>query len=138
MKKLIILPMAFQVFYMFAFAVYMFRSRVQSIRSGQVSFKYFKMYSGDSHPDRLELIAQHYENQFEVPILFLITCSVFLALNVVSNATVFTAWIFILSRVLHAWIHLGSNHIRPRAAAFAVGWMALLVLWIQLLISVLV
>ena len=89
------------------------------------------MYAGQL-PDRLELIAQHYENMFEVPILFLITCTVFLALDEVNVVTLVLAWIFVISRGFHAWIHLGRNKVMKRAASFGVGWLALVLLWLQL------
>lgn len=132
MKQLLILPMAVYAFYMVGFAGFMFLSRVRGIRAGEVSPKYFKVYSGGSPSERLELIAQHYENQFEVPILFLITCTLILSLNIVNTTTLVLAWVFVVSRGFHAWIHLGRNNVRQRAAAFSIGWISILFLWVQL------
>ncbi len=134
MKPLLIFPMAVYVFYMVGFAGFMFLSRVRGIQTGEISPKYFKVYIGDCPSERLELIAQHYENQFEVPLLFLITCTIFLSLDIVSTTTLVLAWTFVVSRGLHAWIHLGRNNIRQRAAAFSVGWISILFLWVQLLV----
>ncbi len=44
------------------------------------------------------------------------------------------AWLFVVSRIAHAWLHLGSNYIPNRRRAFTVGWwillfMVLLALW---------
>ena len=136
MKQLLLFPMAFYTFYMIGFAGFMFFSRVRGVRTGEISPKYFKVYSGTGPSERLELIAQHYENQFEVPILFLITCVVFLTLNSVNTTTLILAWIFVISRFFHAWIHLGKNNVPKRAAAFAIGWLAILVLWVQLSVFV--
>ena len=44
------------------------------------------------------------------------------------------ASLFVLSRIAHAWFHLGSNYIPNRRRSFTVGWwmlvfMAALVAW---------
>jgi hypothetical protein len=132
MKHLLIFPMAVYVFYMFAFAIFMFLTRVRSIREGKIPIKYFRVYDGDHLPERLELFSQHYENQFEVPILFLITCTVFIALDFATTTTLILAWVFVISRGFHAWIHLGKNEVQKRAAAFVIGWLAIFWMWVQL------
>ena len=42
-------------------------------------------------------------------------------------------WCFVLSRFLHTYIHLGSNHILYRLSAFFLGWVVVLALWVILL-----
>src|SRR4051812_38933755 len=121
MTNQLIFPMALYVFYILGFAVFMFRSRVRNIRAGEISPRYFKVYEGQKLPERAELIAQHFQNQFEMPILFLITCVVFISLDAVNAITVTIAWTFVISRGLHAWIHLGRNRVPRRAAAFGMG-----------------
>lgn len=134
MSKNLIFPMAFYAFYMFALALYMFRSRVKALKSGEVSFKYFRTYSSESPTDRLLVIGRHYDNQFQVPILFFITCLAHFCVNQANIFTVILAWAFVGSRLIHSYIHLGQNRIQKRAAAFALGWLILLAMWIQLLI----
>lgn len=124
--------MAADVFYLVGFAGFMFVSRVRGIRAGKIPLKYFKVYAGDGPSERMELIAQHYENQFEVPMLFLITCVLFIALDAESPITLTLAWVFVISRGIHAWIHLGRNQVQKRAIAFVIGWFCLLGLWLQL------
>jgi hypothetical protein len=135
MKHALLIPMAVYIFYIWGVAIFMFISRLKGIREGTVSPKYFKAYLGPQPPERLVLIADHYQNQFEVPVLFLITCVLFIALDAANYVTLALAWFFVVSRGVHAWIHLGRNKIQRRAAAFAVGWAALLAMWVQLLID---
>ncbi len=40
------------------------------------------------------------------------------------------AWIFVLSRFVHVYIHTGTNYMRHRFNAFAVGALVLLAMWI--------
>lgn len=124
--------MAFYVVYMWALGVFMFRTRVRSVKSGQVEAKYFKVFAGDLPPDKVVVAGQHYDNQFQVPILFLVTCGLFLALDVATMRTVVLAWAFVATRLAHSWIHLGRNALMKRVAAFAAGWLVILLLWAEL------
>ena len=68
-------------------------------------------------------------NQFELPVLFHVAC---LALHVTGGDgawAVALAWLFALSRYVHAAIHVTSNRIRHRQPAFIVGFLALIALW---------
>ena len=40
------------------------------------------------------------------------------------------AWLFVLSRLAHAYIHTGTNYVRHRFNAFLVGAVVLLAMWI--------
>lgn len=134
MKNQLILPMAVYVIYMFCLAVYMFLSRVKAIKAKQVSMKYFEMHVGDPPPNKAIVLGRHYDNQFQVPLLFFITCLAYVATSSQSTVSVVLAWFFIGSRVCHSWIHLGSNHVRRRAFFFAMGWLTILIMWIHLIL----
>jgi hypothetical protein len=133
MNNLLIYAMAFYVFYIWCLAIYMFRSRVRAIKIDKLPFKYFKTYNGVNQPsEQVIVIGRHYDNQFQVPILFLITCAVCLAMKSVDLFTVILAWFFVVSRLIHSYIHLGSNRIQFRVTAFAAGWIAVLLMWMQI------
>ena len=40
------------------------------------------------------------------------------------------AWLFVVSRIVHAFIHVTSNHVGQRFAAFLVGAVILALMWI--------
>ena len=132
MNKQLIFPMAVYVVYLWVLAVLMFSTRVRSVTSGQVPLKYFKARSGGSPPDHVLLAGRHYDNQFQVPLLFFITCLLQMHLNMATLTTLALAWGFVLSRFFHSWVMLGSNHIPTRVVAFALGWLLLLIMWIQI------
>lgn len=133
MNHQIIYPMAFYVFYMFFLAVLNFKTRVKAIKSGQVPLDHFKAYNGTPPPDRAIVVARHFDNQFQLPILFLITTAMHFALAMVDKHTLILAWAFVASRLLHSFIHLGHNNVRMRAFAYGMGWLIVLLLWAQLL-----
>lgn len=132
-KYQLVLPMALYVFYIWCIALYMFSSRLKAIKSKSVSFGYFKTYSGTTQPPaEAVVIARHYDNQFQVPLLFFITCAIHMIVGMTNTLTLALAWGFVVSRFLHGLVHLGSNNVRHRVAVFATGWLLLLGLWIQL------
>jgi hypothetical protein len=67
-------------------------------------------------------------------VLFYVICVVLWQLDAVTAIVLAAATAFVLSRIAHAMIHLGSNYVPNRRRAFTVGWwvlmaMALLLLW---------
>jgi hypothetical protein len=133
MKIQLIFPMTFYVFYIWALAVFMFRTRLRAIKTGEVHIKYFQAYSGTGPTERTLLVGRHYDNQFQVPLLFLIVCTLHILIGGANAATVALAWAFVASRLLHSWVHLGSNHLQKRVLAFVAGWIIVLLLWAQLI-----
>ena len=130
MKHLLIFPMAFYVFYMGTILMLMFFTRVRGIKSGEVDFKFFKTYSTTRPlPDFMVAVGRHYDNQFQVPMLFLVTCCTYMALDQAGYVTAALAWLFVLTRIIHSFIHLGSNKVMNRARIFGVGWIIIMVMW---------
>lgn len=132
MKFQLILPMATYVLYMWLLAILNFRVRVGAVRSGKVSYKYFKSMTGDA-TERVITVGRHYDNQFQLPFLFFTVLCAHLASGSGDWWTVGLAWLFIATRFVHSFVHLGSNKIPRRIVAFAAGWIVILALWSQLL-----
>ena len=132
MKLQLVYPMAFYVFYVWLIAIFMFRSRIRAVMSGEVSAKYFKSYTGQPPADRTILIGRHYDNQFQNPMLFFAACIAHMVVGAVDTATIVLAWAFIVCRLWHSWVHLGKNKIMVRVAAFASSWLVIFLMWAQL------
>lgn len=124
--------MAVYVFGLFALGLYMFYSRLRSILSGETSIKYYRLYEGPAPSPRVLTIGQHFDNQFQVPMLFLITGGLYITMNLISTTVVALAWVFVLSRAAHTYVHLGSNNVRLRAATYFIGWFVIVAMWAQL------
>lgn len=132
MKNEIILPMVTYVLYIGFVACFMFMARLNAIRGRNISMKYFKTYLTEQIPERMIVTSRHFDNQFQVPMLFLIGGAMHFSLGMVNSLTLILAWGFVVSRLAHAFIHLGPNHIPSRAIAYAIGWLLVVGLWIQL------
>jgi hypothetical protein len=129
------MSLCFYVFYIFALAVVMFRRRKAAIVNKEISFSYFKNYSGDEIPDDLIVMARHFDNQFQVPMIFMVTGSLLLTFVHLPAWVAILAWVFVLSRVVHTRIHLGGNVVLNRAKVYLLGWLVLFVLWIKIVIT---
>jgi len=117
----------------------MFRTRVQSVVSGDISISYYKTYQGGKEPDKAILLSRHFANIFEAPTLFYIVCLV--AMITLQSAQLFQllAWVYVLLRVAHAYIHIGRNKVMHRMRVYFISWVVLMLMlmWVYVLISVL-
>lgn len=118
------------------FAIYSLLSirRVEAVRRGDVKVSEFR--ENRNEPPRSLFVRNNLANQFELPILFHAACLALFATGGAGILAVVTAWVFTLSRVAHSWIHVTSNRIRYRRPAFAVGFLAVAVLWVLLAVQV--
>jgi hypothetical protein len=80
--------------------------------------------------------ANNFKNQFELPVLFYMAVALALILKQTDGILIGLAWVFALSRVVHAAIHIGPNIVLWRGAAYLVGMVALVALWSVLAIRV--
>jgi len=71
------------------------------------------------------------KNQFEIPVIFYALCLLFIATNTVSQGVVITAWIFVIARFFHAFVHTTFNTIFPhRFLCYLISALALVVMLI--------
>jgi len=128
MDKIVIGFIPAYILFMMGLGVYLVFRRAMAIRSGTIPMSYFKSYQGDV-PQELKVLSNCFDNQFQVPLLFSITCVSAVLFQVADGDMVGLCTAFFISRVWHAYIHLGSNNLRLRPLAFAVGPVVLIVMW---------
>jgi hypothetical protein len=132
----LIYPMAAMVLLTAVVLVKMYRARLAAIRSGQIEIEYFRLHQGAREPESSAKFSRHYVNLFEVPTLFYVACLAAMVAGVATPLMVGLAWAYVVTRVVHAYIHLGANRLRKRRNAFAIGWLVLLAMWGTLTVSV--
>ena len=109
--------------------------RFSSVKTGDVSPKYFRLMDGQDVPDLITKTTRNFNNQFEIPTLFYVVCTLYICFGIESLIALVFAWLFILLRVAHSYIHLTYNHILHRMLTFWASFMCVMVLWINLLIQ---
>jgi len=71
-------------------------------------------------------------NQFELPVLFHAGSIVLFVTQADNLPAVILAWVFVVSRYAHAFVHVTSNNLRYRSPLFALGFLALVGMWVWL------
>jgi hypothetical protein len=132
----LIYPMFAMVLLTATVLVILFRSRVRAVREQKVTTKYFRIYQGETEPEESAKPARHFTNLFEAPTLFYAACLTAMVTRQSGVAIVVLAWAYVAARLIHAYIHLGSNRLRPRIRAYFAGWLVLLTMWIALVAGV--
>ncbi len=104
--------------------------RQQAVKDGSATVAQFRE-NRDEPPQSL-FVRNSIANQTELPPLFHIVCIALFVTGGVGIVTLALAWIFAISRYVHAYIHVTSNRIRYRRPAFVAGFVSLVLLWTAL------
>jgi hypothetical protein len=119
----------------FAVGLRMLYSRVQEMRQKRLHPQ--EAATSKTMAANLENIqaADNYRNLFETPVLFyaLVACAV--AAPYAPPWLVIGAWCYFGLRVIHTIIHCTYNNVMHRLAAFAIGFVLLVGLWIAFVLT---
>ena len=123
----IFVPVIIQVLLTLAIYVRLIKVKILELRAGRVDRDRLPLYE-DAWPASVQQINNNIRNQFELPVLFYVLCTVLWLLDAVNPLALAAAAAFAISRLVHAQIHLFSNYVPNRRRAFTVGWWVLLVM----------
>ncbi len=125
----VLLPLFVEVGLTFALMVWMGRARGAAVRGAQVQIR--DMALGEKvWPMRAQQISNSFHNQFELPVLFYALTILAIMARKDDVLFVVLAWVFVLSRLVHAYIHCTSNYVPMRMKVFTFGAIVLLVMWL--------
>jgi hypothetical protein len=98
---------------------------------GAVSARYFRTFTADQSAEWVERPTRTYMNLLELPVLFYVVCVLMLKTGKFDPVQVSLAWVFVITRYVHAFIYIGFNYVPLRFAAFLSGVLALAVIWVR-------
>jgi hypothetical protein len=87
-------------------------------------------------PKRSTQVANCFRNQFELPVLFYVLTILAMATRHADFLFVVLAWVFVLTRLVHAYIHVTSNNLRMRGLWFAIGALVLFIMWVIFIVRI--
>lgn len=125
---MILLPVFVLIALTFALAVWMGYERNRAIYAKEVRIKDITL-TKESWPARAKQVSNAYHNQFELPVLFYVLVALALITKKADLIFVVLSWVFVLSRIVHAYIHTTSNRVPRRFFVYVVGLLVLLVMW---------
>jgi hypothetical protein len=121
----IFVPVIVQVFLTLFVYLRLLQVKKRASAAGQVDRARVALRD-DAWPDYVIQVNNNIRNQFELPVLFYVLAILLWVLDSVHGVAVAAATVFVLSRIVHAGIHLSINAIPPRRHLFTVGWLAVL------------
>lgn len=88
-------------------------------------------------PKRTLQVGNAFSNQFEVPVLFYLLTVLEIVARQANLLLVVLAWAFVLTRLVHAYIHTTSNRVMQRGTVYGVGVFVLIVMWAIFIVRIL-
>ncbi len=134
MDKALFSIVFFYYLYIVAFLYYTFTQRKKAFYNKTIDYNYLKTYQAGGTPE-LVVLQNHFNNQFQMPIFFFITCVVAKLFNTINELTIGLALLFVVSRMFHSYIHLTSNVVLRRAFSYFIGIVVIILMWIQILVA---
>jgi hypothetical protein len=132
----ILLPLFVQVALTFALMFWMAFGRVGALKRRDTTLRDTAL-GQPNWPPRVQQISNCYHNQFQLPLLFYVLTILAMITRHADLVFVVMAWLFVLSRLAHAYVHTGTNYVQYRFNAFAVGAIILLAMWIIFAVRIL-
>jgi hypothetical protein len=132
----VLLPLFVEVILTFVLMLQMGALRRSDIRSGAVQPQDVALRE-PIWPRRTMQAAYSYSNQFELPVLFYVLTILEWVTRHAGYVFVILAWIFVICRVLQAYVHVTSNEMRLRSAFFSGSAVVLMIMWALYIIEVL-
>ena len=83
-----------------------------------------------SWPVKAQQISNCFVNQFQLPVLFYVLTALTIVTRQADLLFGVLAWLFVVTRLVHATIHTTTNLVPWRFYAFLAGAIVLLVMWI--------
>jgi len=124
----ILLPLFVEVLLTFLLWIGMATLRTRDFSSGAVRPEEIALREPKWPPRTLQF-AYAFSNQFEMPVLFYVLTILAYVTHQAGVVFVILAWIFVVFRILHAYVHVTRNIVRLRGALYGVAVVALAVNW---------
>lgn len=132
----ILYPVFVQVVLTFFLQIWMRKERIGSIKRGEVQFKDIALRE-QKWPARATQIANAFHNQLELPVLFYAVVAFLMITSQVDTLFVVLAWLFVLARLFHAYIHTTVNRQPYRFYGYAASSLILMVMWVLFALRIL-
>ena len=125
----ILMPMFVQVALTFVLLFWTIILRLRAIRRGEVNPQQIALRE-PNWPPRVLQISNAFHNSVEMPVLFYVVVLLGLVTRSLDVTLYVLMWMFVLSRVVHATIHVTTNRLSHRTPVFLVGAIALALMWV--------
>ena len=130
-----LLPLFAEVLLTFVLMFGMMYNRTSSLQRGVTQFTDIALRE-PNWPKRAQQFAYSFSNQFELPVLFYVLTVLAIITRHADLVFVVLAWIFVVFRILQAWIHVTTNNVKYRGAYYGSGALVLVVMWVMFMLRI--
>jgi hypothetical protein len=134
--QMILLPLFVEVSLTLVLMVLMAVRRGAAFRSDGVRFGDIALREPNWPPSALQA-AYAFNNQFELPVLFYVLTILSIITRHADLIFVLLAWVFVVLRILQAFVHVTSNNVRYRGMYYIAGAIVLTAMWVIFMVRIL-
>jgi len=134
--QFVLLPLFVQVALTLGLGIWMAYRRRRDLRGGAVHPSQISMRE-PNWPARTQQVAYCFSNQFELPVLFYVLTILEIVTRHADLVFMILAWVFVLTRLMHAAVYTTSNMLHWRGGWYGFGAAALLIAWIVFMVRIL-
>jgi hypothetical protein len=133
--EMILLPLFVEVILTFALLFWLAPLRARDFRSG---LREEDIALREPNWSKSALQVQYsYSNQFELPVLFYVLTILAYVTHHAGTLFVVLAWVFVIFRLLQAYVHVTNNKVRLRGTFFIISAIALAIMWLVFIVEIL-
>lgn len=123
-------PLVAHAFLVFCLYGLLVLRRASVVKSGLIERSAFR--DNRDEPAESRVVNKAIANQFELPVLFYAACILLYIVDADNVVAVALAWLFVVTRYAHAFVHVTGNRLELRRPLFMAGFVALFAMWIWL------
>jgi hypothetical protein len=124
----VLLPVFVEVTLIFVLMFAMGRARLGALRRGEATMETVAL-GEPNWPAQALKVANAFNNQFQLPVLFMLLVGFAWATRKADLLFVVMSWIFVLLRIGHAAVHVTSNRLAQRFYLYLAGSIVLMAMW---------
>ena len=133
-NDLIFLPVLANILLIFMLYIYLGLVKSRAVKDGNVDRQKASLNT-KAWPESVVKVSNNLANQFESPILFYMLSVIYYVTNNVNSILISIMSLYVLSRYLHAYVHVTSNYVPYRFKFFIFGLLILLALTLWLVLK---
>jgi hypothetical protein len=134
--KLLLACVFVQVLLTFGILIRLGQERVRLVTERTIKMRDIAL-SREPWPPKAQQLANAFDNQFQLPVLFYVGVLLTLWSGVANWLLLILAIAFAACRLVHAGIHISSNRVQARFLAYTASFAVLFAYWLVLAIAML-
>jgi hypothetical protein len=134
--KAVLLPLFVEVVLTFGLLFWLASHRVPALRRGEIKANDVDLRQ-PNWPRRTLQIQNAFHNQLELPLLFYVLTILTWITRFADLLFVLMAWVFVVLRLIHAYVHVTNNDLNLRGSFFGAGVVVLALMWLIFIVRIL-